>query len=84
MIFIAPSSRGAERCIVRFPCGRRGADMMNMTRASHRGSVDGNGQVRRVDQRRLVPIGVRRRGQTTAKKLSRPRGSSISGQKRPG
>ena len=50
-----------------------GADMMNMTRASHRGSVDGNGQVRRVDQRRSVPIGVRRRGQTTATKLSRPR-----------
>ena len=46
---------------------------MNMTRASHRGSVDGNGQVRRVDQRRSVPIGVRRRGQTTATKLSRPR-----------
>ena len=55
------------------PRGRRGADMMNMTRASHRGSVDGNGQVRRVDQRRSVPIGVRRRGQTTATKLSRPR-----------
>ena len=50
-----------------------GADMMNMTRASHRSSVDGNGQVRRVDQRRSVPIGVRRRGQTTATKLSRPR-----------
>ena len=46
-----------------------GADMMNMTRVSHRGSVDGNGQVRRVDQRRSVPIGVRRRGQTTATKF---------------
>ena len=45
---------------------------MNMTRASHRSSVDGNGQVRRVDQRRSVPIGVRRRGQATARKLSRP------------
>ena len=46
---------------------------MNMSRPSHRGSVDGNGQVRRVDQRRLVPISVRQRGQTTARKLSRPR-----------
>jgi hypothetical protein len=47
--------------------------MMNMTRVSHRGSVDGNGQVRHVDHSRWVPIGERRRGQTTATKLSRPR-----------
>ncbi len=46
---------------------------MNMTRASHRGSVDGNGQVRGVNQRRSVPMSVRQRGQTTARKLSRPR-----------
>src|SRR5262245_10784543 len=46
---------------------------MNMTRESHRSSVDGNGQVRRVDQCRLVPIGARPRGQATATKLSRPR-----------
>ena len=50
-----------------------GADTMNMTRAGHCSSVDGNGQVRRVDQRRLVPIGARRRGQTTATKRSQPR-----------
>ena len=46
---------------------------MNMTRASHRGSVDGNGRVRRVDQRGSVLIGARRRGQTTPTKLSRSR-----------
>ena len=46
---------------------------MNMTRASHRGSVDANGQVRRLDQCRSVPSGARRRGQTTTTKLLRPR-----------
>ena len=48
---------------------------MNMTRASHRGSVDGNGRIRRVDQRGSVLIGARRRGQTTPTKLSRSRRS---------
>ena len=53
-------------------CGCRGADAMSMTRARPRSSVDDNGQVRCVDQRRLVPIGASRRGQTTAWKLSHP------------
>src|SRR5262249_39692892 len=40
--------------------------------ARSRSCVDDNGQVRCVDQRRSVPIGARRHGQTTAWKLSHP------------
>jgi aminopeptidase-like protein len=38
---------------------------MNVTRASHRGSVDGNGSVLRVDQRRSLPVGARRSPKTS-------------------
>src|SRR5262249_12320058 len=66
----ASEERSAASCAT--PARPSWSHMMNMTRASDRGSVDGNGQARRVDQRRSVPIGVRRRGQTTTT-LSRPR-----------